>query len=140
MVDENLTAEQMGVLWNIPGWDWSEDDVSWLSMIFFIHGGRVRHQSHIERGTYTIDQFCDMVREKGEGLDQPMVCWSDTGDGHADLWVEGTRPPQVDDLRRLKSARESQLREDKISYMVIRKRHPEWFADRVQLDKHGRPF
>jgi hypothetical protein len=111
--------------WDIPGWDWEEDDYAWLSSrsgihkdgtsIFFIHGGRIRHQAHIPHGNYSVDEFCQMVRERAEALDD------------ADLWVEGTRPPNEDDLLRLQAARDRQRRHDDLEARELRRRRPDLF-------------
>lgn len=124
---------------DIPGWDWDANDYSWLASesglhvdgvsIFFIHGGRVRHQAHIPSGTYGIEEFCALVRERAKGLDDPIVCWSDTGDGDLDLWVEGTRLPNKDDLERLESARSHEIYRDRLDAQHLKRRHPEWFTD-----------
>lgn len=69
-----------------------------------------------------------MLRERAEGLDNPLVIWlDDTGGGDSGLWVEGTRPPNEEDIVRLRSAREHALREDERSLRELKQRHPEWF-------------
>lgn len=128
--------------WNVPGWDWDEGDYSWLSSqsgiykdgvsIFFIHGGRIRHQAHIPYGSYTVDEFCKMLRDRAAGLDDVRVEWmADTGGGDLGLWVNGTRPPNEDDLARLQAARDRQAYEDRSSVHGLRQRHPEWFSDKA---------
>lgn len=125
-------------LWDVPGWDWDRDDNAWLSSnsgiydgetsIFFIHGGRIRHQAHLPQGWHPVDEFCQMVHDRAEGLDDPRVVHlSDTGGGDAGLWVEGTRPPNDDDLARLHLARERQRRRDEIDARLLRERRPDLF-------------
>ena len=110
--------------WNVPGWDWDRGDHAWLSSesgiykdgtsIFFIHGGRIRHQAHIPYGLYAVEEFCSMIRERAAGLDDPKVCWSeDTGGGDQGFWVEGTRLPNDEDLARLQVARNDQALQDR---------------------------
>lgn len=132
--DDHMTDVQ----WDVPGWDWDPSDYSWLSSrsgihkdgvsIFFIHGGRIRHQAHVPHGWHTIEEFEQLIRERANGLDDPRVVWcEDTGGGDADLWVEGTRPPNADDLARLEEARARQAREDEFTLRDIearRKAHP----------------
>lgn len=124
--------------WDVPGWDWDEGDYSWVSSqsgihkdgasIFFIHGGRIRHQAHIPYGWHTLDEFFALVRERAEGLDDPRVVWcEDTGGGDAGLWVEGTRPPNEDDLARLQHARDLQKRKDESAARDLRRRRPDLF-------------
>lgn len=123
--------------WEVPGWDWHPNDSSWLDAgarldgvsVFFIHGGRIRHQAHITCGRYTVDEFVALLRKHAEGLDNPVVRWSeDTGGGEAGLWVEGTRAPGREDLARLKAARRRQLQNDEMEAKALRRRHPEWFT------------
>lgn len=137
------------VKWDVPGWDWADGDYAWLdagvrvddTSIFFIHGGRIRHQAHVPFGTYSLEQFTALLYERAEGLDNPHVTWSsDTGDGDYGFWVEGTRPPHEDDLARLQKARERREHQDRVQYMTLRKAHPEWFdGATVALDQYGRP-
>lgn len=126
--------------WDIPGWDWDQNDYSWLSSqsgihkdgasIFFIHGGRIRHQAHVPEGNYTLEEFTTFFNEKTKDLDDAYLCWTnDTGGGIAGLWVEGTRVPNEEDLERLKSAREHQERKDRMDAGLLKQRHPEWFKE-----------
>lgn len=147
-MQEQTTSPDDLPQWDVPGWDWAPHDYAWLdagvsvdgTSIFFIHGGRIRHQAHIPYGHYTVDDFTKLLRNRAKGLDDARVIWSaDTGGGDSGFWVEGTRAPEVADLGRLTAAREQRLWNDKISYMSIRKAHPEWFTPDVQLDEHGRP-
>ena len=117
------------------GWDWPDGEYSWLSSrsgltreerdggytsIFFIHGGRIREQAHIPRGRHGIDSFVALVKRRTEGLEDAYVVWSrDTGDGDADLWVEGTRLPTEDDMRRLVAAQDEQKRSDEKELAAI---------------------
>lgn len=125
--------------WDVPGWDWEPGDYAWLSSasglyldgtsIFFIHGGRIRHQAHIPYGSYTVDEFAALLRDRAAGLDAPTVQWcEDTGGGNCGLWVEGTRPPNESDLARLHAARERQAREDEHTARSLRQRRPDLFA------------
>jgi hypothetical protein len=138
--------------WDVPGWDWGDGDYAWLNSesglydpetqtsVFFIHGGRIRHQSHIPHGLYTLAEFQALWKQRAGRLDDPRLVWSeDTGDGDAGLWIEGTRAPDESDLARLQAARARALHADRIGYMSIRKRHPEWFTPDVELDEYGRP-
>jgi len=124
---------------DIPGWDWDERDFSWLSdksgirknnvSIFFIHGGRIRHQGDIPYGNYPIEAFIDLLRKLSEGLDNPLVMWvSDTGGGDPGFWVEGTRYPNNEDLERLRYARKRQEQKDRSDLASIKRRYPEWFG------------
>lgn len=133
MSEAEETLKTIG--WDVPGWDWADRDYSWLSSksgiykdgvsVFFIHGGRVRHQGHIPHGSYGIDEFVAKIRSLAEGLDDPYVEWcSDTGGGDSDLWVEGTRAPNIDDAARLQAARERQERDDHLTLQGIRARNP----------------
>lgn len=126
--------------WDVPGWDWEPDDFSWLSSrsgihkdgasIFFIHGGRIRHQAHIPDGSYPIEEFVALVTARAEGLDNPRVEWcEDTGGGSAALWVEGTRPPNDEDRARLQAARDRQRRDDEYAARELKKRRPELFEE-----------
>jgi hypothetical protein len=121
------------VRWDVPGWDWEEGDYSWLSSnsgiykdgvsIFFIHGGRIRHQAHVPTGNYTLEEFVALFEERAAGLDDARLCWTeDSGGGSAGLWIEGTRAPNADDLARLQEARKRQEREDRINLRYIEKR------------------
>ena len=123
--------------WDVPGWDWDEEDNAWLeagvgdgtTSIFFIHGGRIRHQAHIPEGHYTVEQFTELVHGYAEGLDNPHIVWlTDTGGGDCGLWVEGTRAPNVADLERLQKARERIARSDRLTLKSLRKKYPERFV------------
>jgi hypothetical protein len=123
-----MTLEELLGNINTPGWDWPEDDFSWLSSrsglsrkesdggytsVFFIHGGRIREQAHIPHGNFAPDKFLELITKRVAGLDKASVNWSsDTGGGDCGFWVEGTRLPTEDDLHRLMSAREQQLKDD----------------------------
>lgn len=138
-----MTADEVpeGVVgWDVPGWDWPEGDYSWLASqsglhvdgtsIFFIHGGRIRHQTHVPEGSYTLAEFTSLLAERMDGLDGPRVCWHlDTGNGEASLWVEGTRAPGPDDLNRLQAVRDQQTRDDRSALKGIQRRHPDWFGE-----------
>lgn len=122
--------------WDVPGWDWDQNDFSWLDAgvyhdgvsIFFIHGGRIRHQGHISYGYHSIEDFIATVRRLADGLDNPRVCWvEDTGGGDPGLWVEGTRPPREDDLERLHAARDNRSRKDESQLRDLRRRRPDLF-------------
>lgn len=126
--------------WDVPGWDWDANDHSWLSSrsgiskdgvsIFFIHGGRIRHQAHLPYGWHTVDEFVAMVQERAEGLEDPRVVWSDdTGGGDRGLWIEGTRAPNEEDLARLQHARDIQKRRDEMTARDLRGRRPDLFKD-----------
>lgn len=119
--------------WDIPGWDWEPGDYSWLSSrsglyhdgvsIFFIHGGRIRHQANLPDGTYSREEFLAWFDKHAEGLDDPRIVWmDDSGDGNAGVWLEGTRPPNESDLARLRAAREHQRLEDEINLRAIMQR------------------
>ena len=119
--------------WEIPGWDWRPGDYAWLSSesgiyengtsIFFIHGGRVRHQAHMPHGTYTREELLAWFDQAAEGLDQPYLYWcDDTGGGYPGLWLEGTRPPKAEDITRLQAARERQERNDERTLQDIMQR------------------
>jgi hypothetical protein len=125
--------------WDVPGWDWDPADYSWLSSksgihkddtsIFFIRGGRIRHQAHFPHGSHDVEDFIRLVRAKAEGLDDPYVVWTgDTGGGEAGLWVEGTRPPNETDLERLRHARAVQERNDERAARALKRRRPDLFA------------
>ena len=126
------------IKWDVPGWDWEQDDFSWLSSrsgihldgtsIFFIHGGRIRHQADLPTGHHPLEGFIALLRARAEGLDDPQVVWvNDTGDGDNGLWVEGTRAPVEADVVRLQAARDRQRRHDEIAYAELKKRHPDWW-------------
>lgn len=119
-------------------WDWPDGDHAWLSSqsgihrvepdgslvaIFFIHGGRIRHQAHLPFRRYTLAEFLDKVRALADGLDDPHVIWSnDSGDGDTSLWIEGTRLPNESDVARLNAAKEAQDQMDRINLQQIKKR------------------
>lgn len=122
--------------WDVPGWDWDKNDYSWLSShsglhendtsIFFIHGGRIRHQAHLPHGYHPLEEFIAMLRERAVGLDEPMVFWlEDTGGGDCGLWVDGTRPPNDSDLARLQAARKRQRQDDERALRDIQRRNPD---------------
>ena len=121
--------------WDIDGWDWDDDDYSWLasqlSLLddgFFIHGGYIRHQKHIDHGDYSLEEFISKVRQLAVGLARPMVRWmDDTGGGDEGLWVEGIRSPIQQDVEALAKVRRRKDSEDKSALAAIRRRHPEWF-------------
>lgn len=124
--------------WDVPGWDWDDNDFSWLSSrsgihkdgtsIFFIHGGRIRHQARVPYGNYSVEEFCRLLQQRAEGLDDPIVRWmADTGGGDPGFWVEGTRAPNEEDLERLQHARDLQRRRDEIDARQLRKRRPDLF-------------
>ena len=109
------------VRWNDPGWDWEPGDHSWLSSrsgthrtspdgghtsVFFIHGGRIREQAHLPVGEFTLSRFQAMLEVRALELDEPRVRVVAEEDGSVGLWVEGTRPPNAEDLERLRVARE----------------------------------
>jgi|SRR3990167_433977 len=132
-----MTTKQTVIGWDVPGWDWEPADFSWLSSkaginkdgvwIFFIHGGRIRHQAHLPHGSYTVEEFIDWLHQRAAGLDGVRVNWmADTGGGDPDFWLEGTRPPNVEDVARLQSARDRQRRNDKNEFTRLKKLHPEW--------------
>jgi len=140
---DGSTAE---IGWDIDGWDWADHDYSWLSThtmlpnsSFFIHGGYIRHQHHLPWGDYSIESFCDLIKRLGEGLEQATVSLcEDTGGGDPGFWVEGIRPPTIDDVEALEQTRKRRDRDDKVTYDAIIKRHPEWLAkdggfDEVEL-------
>ena len=121
------------VQWDVPGWDWAEGDYAWLASesgiyhdgvsIFFIHGGRIRHQASMPQGSYTREELLAWFDEHAEGLEDPHLNWThDTGGGDCGLWLEGTRPPNKDDLARLEAARERQRRNDEIELRGIEAR------------------
>ena len=120
--------------WDIDGWDWGEHDFSWLSSqtqlpdeAFFIHGGHVRHQRHIPWGEYSVQDFIALVQRMGEGIENATVILSqDTGGGDPGFWVEGTRPPQIEDVEALIQTRKRRDRQDDHDYKAILKRHPDW--------------
>jgi hypothetical protein len=127
--------------WNVPGWNWDSGDTSWLSSnsgiykdgvsVFFIAGGRIRHQADIPEGYHTVDEFFALVQERAVGLDDPRVVWTDdTGNGDPGLWVEGTREPNEEDLARLQAARDHQRLQDEITARGLRKRRPDLFKSR----------
>lgn len=126
--------------WDVPGWNWEPSDYTWLSShsgiykdgtsIFFIHGGRIRHQAHIPHGRYDVEEFCQLLRDRAADLDESYVVWSgDTGDESADFWIEGTRAPNTEDFLRLQSARDRQKRDDEIAAAGLRQRRPDLFDD-----------
>lgn len=133
-----MSSDQMPQ-WDVPGWDWAPYDYAWLSSksgihqdgtsIFFIHGGSIRHQAHIPFGSYSVDEFCALLRDRAEGLDDPSVRWiADTGGGDPDLWVEGTRAPNETDLARLQAARDRQRRIDEHEIRRLRRIYPNNFG------------
>lgn len=135
---QNSGEEFSGPFPEVPGWDWDEGDYAWLSSksgihkdgvsIFFIHGGRIRHQAHIEHGFYDVEEFIDVVRKHAEGLENVRVVWDDPGDGGVDLWIEGTRLPNEEDLERLREARKRQARKDEMDLRSLQRRRPDLFG------------
>jgi hypothetical protein len=131
-----LKLEELLKKINTPGWDWPEDDFSWLTSksgltrnepdggvtsIFFIHGGRIREQAHIPEGRHGLDTFIEALRSRATGLDDPCIVISYSEDGTS-LWLEGTRMPREDDIHRLEAARERQRKEDDRILADINKR------------------
>lgn len=120
--------------WDIDGWDWADQDYSWLSSQthlpddgFFIHGGYIRHQRHIPYRDYTVDNFLALIKEFAEGLENVQVVVSeDTGSGDHGFWVEGVRPPNQTDVEALIEVRRRRDHEDERNYKDILKRHPNW--------------
>jgi hypothetical protein len=130
-----MTKEDVG--WDIPGWDWEPGDNAWLrsgvyengTSIFFIHGGKIRHQAHLPYGDYKPDEFASLIAERAKGLEDPIVRWEeDTGGGDPGLWVEGVRPPNKEDLARLQSARDRQRRRDRLEIARLRRQYPDNFT------------
>ena len=120
--------------WDTPGWDWDNDDYSWLRPAdsvedsgWFIHGGMIRHQRHIPVGEYSLEAFMELVTKLGTGLTRPMVLlMSDTGSGDPGFWVEGVRTPTLADVEGLVERRRSNERDDRRLFDRIRKQHPDW--------------
>ena len=120
--------------WDIEGWDWANNDPTWLASHtslanggFFIHGGKVRHQKHIPNGSYGVAEFISILRDMAEGLENPTVRWSsDTGAGDIGLWLEGERAPTKDDALWLAKAKQREADKDKRDLEWILKKHPEW--------------
>lgn len=138
MSDFPTTLKELLAKIGTPGWDWPQDEYAWLSSesglwredadgsgtsIFFIHGGRIREQAYLPYGSHDPDKFCELIKQRTKGLDSPTVNWlSDTGGGDPGLWVEGTRLPNEDDMRRLLAAWEKQKRDDERALRAIRAR------------------
>jgi hypothetical protein len=134
MTDQD-TLDAIG--WDVPGWDWPDNDYSWLEggitvdgvSVFFIHGGRIRHQAHIPYGYYSVDEFTALLRKYAEGLDNPTLNWvDDTGGGEPGLWLEGTRAPTLADAARLREEREHLEQKDKLAFNYLKRQRPEWFS------------
>lgn len=101
---------------------WDEGDYSWLASnsgwhgrlhgteasVFFVHGKKIREQRRIPQAYgMPVEEFARNLLAWSAGLPEAKVMWMrDTGDGEADLWIEGVREPNADDWQRLREVKE----------------------------------
>lgn len=115
---------------------WDESDTAWLSTesgwfgdidgcptsIFFIHGKQIREQRHVPEHRGSVQEFIGKIQRWSVGLDNPRFIYThDTGGGDCGLWIEGTREPRVDDMKRLHEAR-ARIRERALQELEWRQR------------------
>lgn len=110
---------------------WDEGDYSWLSsnsgwggeingcdsLVFFIHGRKIREQRHLPEGDWPVSEMAELVKRWSEGLPNGrLVIMEDTGDGEPGFWIEGEREPNTEDWKRLDECRARQDEKDRREY------------------------
>lgn len=66
---------------------------------YIVNDGRAKVEVRFPDGSWTLEEFVEMVRRATEGWEDVTINWSeDTGGGEASFWVIALRQPTAEDL------------------------------------------